>query len=94
MQRHTTNEQVWLWDMTHYANPAKVRQWSTGTPEDWATETLRIAKKAHRMPGSESAIKPGTNINAAYCAFALPIIQEQLAKAGVRIAFVLNTLFK
>jgi hypothetical protein len=83
MERHTTNEQVWLWDFTHYASPQNAKKWSRGTPEDWATETLQIAKKAYCPPGGHTVMKSGTKIGADYCAFALPIIQEQLAKVGV-----------
>jgi hypothetical protein len=90
IERHTVNEQVWLWDLTYIANPTMVREWSRGTPEDWATESLLVAKSAYRLPGSQSIIRPGTNLGNAYYSFALPIIQRQLAKAGVRLAFVLN----
>ena len=94
MERHTENEQVWLWDMTHFANPQKVKEWSRGSVEDWATETLQVAKKAYCMAGSKKVMRSGTEIDEKYCAFALPIIQEQLAKAGVRVAWVLNEIFR
>ncbi len=87
---HTTNEQVWLWDLTFYAKPKTVLEWSKGTPEDWATESLLIAKSAYRLPGSQAIIRPGTTLGARYYNFALPIIQQQLAKAGIRTAYILN----
>lgn len=90
IERHTTNEQVWLWDLTFMANPKMVVDWSRGTPEDWATESLLIAKSAYRLPGSQAIIRPGTRLGDEYCNFALPIIQRQLAKAGIRTAFILN----
>jgi hypothetical protein len=90
IERHTTNEQVWLWDLTFFANPKMVVEWSKGTPEDWATETLLISKTAYRLPGSQTLIRPGTRLGAEYYSFALPIIQRQLAKAGIRTAFILN----
>ena len=93
MERHTKNEQVWMWDLNFVANPRKVAEWSKGTPADWATESLILAKAAYRMPGSQSLIRAGTKIDSNYCNAALPVIQSQLAKAGIRTAFILNRIF-
>jgi len=94
MERHTENEQVWLWDLTFRAKPARVVEWSKGTPEEWATESLVLAKKAYRIPGSQVLIKPGTRLDSEYCREALPEIQLQLAKAGIRTAWMLNQIFR
>ncbi len=93
MERHTDNKQVWLWDMTYMAKPRMVEEWSKGTPADWATESLAIAKEAYRIPGRQTLIRRGAKLGGDYVAFALPVIQRQLAKAAVRIAFVLNGVF-
>ena len=92
IEYHTTNEQVWLWDLTFLANPKMVLEWSKGTPGDWATESLMTAKSAYRLPGSQVIIRQGTRLGAEYYNFALPIIQRQLAKAGIRTAFILNAI--
>jgi nuclease S1 len=94
MDRHTKNEKVWLWDFDFVANPKAVAQWSKGTPEDWATESLMIAKEAYRIPGGGKRLQPGARLGNDYYRFALPVIRTQLAKAGVRIAFVLNAIFQ
>jgi hypothetical protein len=94
MERHTTNENVWMWDLTFVANPRNVAEWSKGSPEEWATESLVLAKSAHRLPGSLVWIKPGTKISPEYCRVSLTEIQKQLAKAGVRIAWMLNQIFQ
>jgi hypothetical protein len=94
MERHTNNAQVWLWDMTFQANPRMVAEWSKGTTENWANESLLLAKAAYRFPGSQTMIRSGTKLGNEYCAFALPLIQQQLAKAGIRLAYVLNGIFK
>lgn len=94
IERHTKYENVWLWDMDFIANPGKVKEWSKGTPEDWATETLQVAKAAYRLPGTGRVMKSGVKLGNEYNSFALPIIQVQLAKAGIRTAFVLNEIFK
>jgi hypothetical protein len=88
------NEQDWLRDINSLATPQNVSQWSKGTPEDWATESLQIAKEAYCLPGIKTVMKSGTKIGDDYCRFALPIIRKQLAKAGIRIAWVLNEIFR
>ena len=90
IERHTVNEQVWLWDLTFLANPKMVLEWSKGAPEDWATESLLIAKSAYRLPEAQTIIRPGARLGAEYYNLALQIIQRQLAKAGIRTAFILN----
>jgi len=94
MEHHSRNEQVWLWELTGLATPRMVAEWSKGTPEDWATESLADAKLAYRTPGGKALLKPGARLGKDYCNFALPVIQEQLAKAGVRVAAELNAVFK
>jgi nuclease S1 len=94
MERHTKNEGVWLWDLTYWANPRMVTLWAKGTPEDWATETLQIAKEAYCLPGARAPMKSGSRLANPYYEFALPVIQKQLAKSGIRIEFVLNGIFR
>lgn len=57
MDRHTKNERVWLWDFDFIANPRRVVEWSKGAPEDWATETLLVAKRMLiACPGTQNDI--------------------------------------
>ena len=94
MERHTKNEKVWLWDFDFVANPKMVSEWSKGAPADWATESLHIAREAYRVPGSDQWMRSGARLGNDYYRFALPVIRTQLAKAGIRIAFVLNAIFR
>jgi S1/P1 Nuclease len=94
MERHTQDERVWLWDFDFLANPKVVTEWSKGTPADWATETLQIAKEAYYLPGTKTVMKSGTKLGDDYYRMALPIIQRQLAKAGIRTAWTLNEIFR
>ncbi len=94
IERHTENERVWLWDIDFLANPRMVAEWSKGTPADWAAESLKIAAEAYCLPGTNRLMRSGARLGSEYYGFALPIIQKQLAKAGVRIAFVLNEIFR
>ena len=93
INRHTENENVWVWDLTFVANPKSVAEWSKGSPEEWATESLILSKAVRRVPGSSALIKPGARIGAEYCKTSLSTIQRQLAKAGIRTAWVLNQIF-
>jgi nuclease S1 len=94
VERHTPNERVWLWDLNGVTNPKLAAEWSKGTPEDWGTDTIQVAKKAYCLPGTQNIIKSGTVLGDDYCRMALPIIQRQLAKAGIRVAYTLNEIFK
>ena len=94
MERHSASEQVWIGDLNAVTNPKLTVEWSKGTPEEWATESLQVAKKAYRLPGTKAVMDSGTRLGDDYCSMALPIIQEQLAKAGIRVAIILNEIFK
>lgn len=71
--------------------PDVAAAWSTGTPEQWANEGFAIAKlKIYpQFPGSGSTLAP-IILPATYPASVGPITAVQLAKAGVRLAAVLN----
>ncbi len=67
-------------------------QWSRGTPLDWAIESYGIAK-AHAYglpPAGETRGEPYYLLPQAYIADATQVTAEQLSKAGVRLAFLLN----
>ncbi len=94
IEHHSQNEGVWLWELNGLANPKKAVEWSKGNPEDWATESLADAKLAYRTPGGDALLRSGAKLGDDYCIFALPIIQRQLAKSGVRVAATLNAILK
>jgi len=94
MERHSENEQQWLREIELVNTPKNSAEWTKGTMEDWATETLQVAKEAYCLPGTTMVMKSGTKLGDEYFRFALPIIQRQLAKAGVRTARTLNEIFK
>ncbi len=51
-------------------------------PEQWANESLRLAKAAW--------VEPGAVIDEAYCSREQPIVDRRLALAGLRLAQMLN----
>jgi hypothetical protein len=68
---------------------AKRRRWSRGDPVAWANESYRIAVRAvyGRLPHCGA-------LSEDYETAALPIANEQLERAGVRLAKVLNECLK
>jgi len=95
----TNLHRVWDGDIVErvYANPEALtawvlalvthearKAWEAGTPAVWATESHGLAVQvAYAIPRSGE-------LNEVYVAKALPVIHEQLAKAGVRLAWALN----
>ena len=72
-----------------------VAEWLKGrTVTDWANESLAIAKMAYRVHGTDELMKPGAKLGDDYYRFALPIVRQQLARAGLRVAATLNAIFK
>jgi hypothetical protein len=73
---------------------AKRTQWSKGTPNDWAIETWSVSKvNAYgplRAPGAGGTY----TLPASYVTNAKGVVADQLSKAGVRLAFVLNDALK
>lgn len=64
-------------------------KWSKGTAADWANETFGIAKvNAYDLPTPTSAHH--YTLPKAYVTNAKAVVAQQLSKAGVRLAFVLN----
>jgi len=85
---------------------ADIRKWSVGTPEEWARESHELAKTVvYRLPsdavgkfsfptrkGEGEACGPVVlyRLDTAYRDRAVAAVKEQLAKAGVRLAFLLR----
>jgi hypothetical protein len=70
--------------------PAQRASWSSGTPSAWAMETFNVAK-GHTyglLPAPSSTNQ--YELTDAYINDATHVTAEQLSKAGVRLAFVLN----
>jgi hypothetical protein len=70
--------------------PAELRQWASGNASDWAAETYSVAK-AHAY----GLLPPASTRNYyrlpdTYVSDAIAVTEEQLSKAGVRLAFILN----
>jgi hypothetical protein len=78
---------------------AKADEWSKGTPTDWAKESFRQGKNVvYDFTGLQQFFddhgSKGTRLDAIYDNRALPVVHEQLSRAGVRLAAVLNSSLK
>ena len=79
---------------------AKADEWSKGTPIAWALESFRQGKKTvYNFAGLQQFFDDergvwGVRVDGIYDSRALPVVREQLAKAGVRLAAVLNSSLK
>ncbi len=66
------------------------RRWSRGTPVDWALESFSVAKtQAYgALPAPDASGR--YRLSESYVADAVAISGDQLSKAGVRLALILN----
>ena len=77
-------------------SPEQIQWWSQGTPLDWATDSYwRARKQVYRWTNGEHLpytwSRPGMDLTSEnYIDSRLPVAQEQLQKAGVRLALLLN----
>ena len=97
--RQTNRHRLWVGDLIDHVYPTATalytpvqavlptgarQAWADGGPEDWAMETHRVALEAvYLFPASRL-------IDDHYLEKSLPVIHEQLAKAAVRLAALLN----
>lgn len=73
----------------------RIADWQQGTPQDWIEESHRLAtEQAYgRLPAFTCpTVTAGTQVtlDRAYRTMAVATVRQQLARAGARIAYVLN----
>lgn len=71
--------------------PAERKQWVKGTIEDWALESHRLARE---VAYKDLPRGPDPELGQAYLDIATPVVESQLEKAGIRLAFLLNQAFR
>ncbi|HOW98412.1 MAG TPA: S1/P1 nuclease [Kiritimatiellia bacterium] len=77
--------------------PEQAQSWAAGAPLDWAFESFKLAhdRAYHFADGSDIPFtwsRPGTDLTREnYIDAAVPVAREQLEKAGIRLAHLLNT---
>jgi hypothetical protein len=88
MLEHAGLSEVQLAKQIDKATPQQVLKWQKDAQIDWAWESYQISS---RLYGEIE--KNGTNIDDAYYKAHLPIVEDRLEKAGIRLAGILNSIF-
>lgn len=70
------------------ATPAQIAKWPSDPQISWAWESYQISSKLY-----SEIEKNGTNIDDAYYQAHLPIVEDRIEKAGIRLAGILNQIF-
>ena len=68
--------------------------WRLGSAADWATESFLVARRSIYSPLLAQPSRQPAQLPRSYWDNALPLVRTQLAKAGVRLGWLLNTMFK
>ena len=86
-----TNVEAIAGDLEQSVTPQRRKEWSSGTPADWANESHAIARDViyPRFHGRMQVHQPYE-----YAQEMAPVTKQQLARAGVRLAWLLNTALK
>jgi nuclease S1 len=95
MIEHTSHdEDEWLNMVKELDTTQNQQKYKSGEPEDWATESLGFAKNAYKVPGTNRQIESGEKLGADYADANLPVVRLRLYQGGIRLAMVLNDIFK
>jgi hypothetical protein len=70
------------------ATPAQIKQWQSDSLFQWIWESYQISTKLYEDS------KPGSKLGDAYYQSHITIVDERIEKAGIRLAGLLNELFK
>ncbi len=94
LSRAFRNEDVLLRHLEVLVKRPESRDWLEGRTEDWADESLIIGRRAYRMPGSDATLRAGDSIGLDYEIENVPRAADRLARSGVRLAALLDEVFK
>jgi nuclease S1 len=89
------DDRTWASRIERVITPETIQEWSKGSVDDWADESLQVAKLAYRPLDDAPRIIPrGFKLGEPYLVRAEPILAEQMARASVRLANELNAIFQ
>jgi hypothetical protein len=94
LSRAFRNEDDLLRHLEALARKPEANTWLKGGPEDWANESLLVGRRAYQIPGSDATLRSGDSIGRAYEQENTPKAADRLARSGVRLAAVLEEVFK
>ncbi|MGO9919737.1 MAG: S1/P1 nuclease [Isosphaeraceae bacterium] len=87
----TVDEDAWVTRLAKLTTPARLDKWSENKRvENWADESLQLAKEAYKSPTTGKMIRNGQFLACDYQKWAIEKVEQRLAQAGVRLADILN----
>ncbi len=81
-------------DLIGHISKAQEQTWQSGKPADWANETFFVAKADAYGQLPEPSSRGSYRLSDDYVTTATDDVAQQLSKAGVRLAFILNSALR
>lgn len=88
------NDRAWAERVRRRIPAEQVKRWIDAPVEDWATESLEIARTAYEGVRPGARLEAGSRLGTAYFETHLPTVERRLAQASVRLAHELNEMFR
>jgi hypothetical protein len=89
------DDRAWAERVERDITPKAIEECSGGSVDDWADESLQVAKLAYRPLDDAPRIIPrGYKLGESYMVRAEPILKKQMARASIRLANELNAIFR
>jgi nuclease S1 len=93
IERVSKSESYWLGDLAALDSPEARQEAMKGAVEDWATESLLVARQAYQVPETGARMKSGQKLGDSYVKANLPVVRQRLYRGSVRLAMILNEAF-
>jgi hypothetical protein len=94
LSRAYRNEDALMHNLEVLAKKPEARDWLKGRVEDWADESLLVGRRAYSIPKSDRTLRSGDSIGLEYEIENVPRAADRLARSGVRLAAMLEEIFK
>ncbi len=88
------HENQLLDEIERLADRPEAKNWHAGTIIDWTNESLAVARTAYKVPKTDDLVRQGMRLGRDYEVVNLPLATKRVAQSGVRLADVLNSIFK
>jgi len=79
-------------ELRRLAEQPSARDWAGGSAAAWADESLEVGRQAYLDPATGRRLRSGDTISREYERVNIPRAEERLARAGVRLAHLLNQI--
>jgi len=81
-------------DLIGHISKDQIKTWQAGSPSDWAMDSFKVAKADTYGQLPEPGPRGTFRLSEEYVTTAVDDVAQQLSKAGVRLAFVLNSALR